>query len=115
MAVFLRQLSKEVRPTASCAEKRLSAELPGSLVLALISPEECRLASREERYLADIWDRNLCPRCGQPLPSDGGYGSGRRTGGKFCSLVCFGRYHEMTLGEKARLFRRAAGSGNGAH
>jgi hypothetical protein len=62
-----------------------------------------------------MWDRNLCAYCGEPIPAAGGYGSGQIADGMFCRLKCFGVYHQMKLAEKAQLFKRTAGSGNGAH
>ena len=71
------------------------------------------MASREYQYFIKMREFGLCAYCGQPFHDSGPVGTGRLADGAFCSLLCLGRYHEMALTDKARLFARAARGHNG--
>src|SRR5207249_8812735 len=68
-----------------------------------------RLPSKEQRYLADMWDRGLCANCGQPIPEGKRVGSGNKADGGFCSLACFGTYHRLTLRSEERRVGKECG------
>lgn len=60
------------------------------------------MAESEAAYLLRLWNENICPYCGKPIPEGKRVGSGRKADGGFCSLDCYTRYHELNLAEKAR-------------
>lgn len=64
--------------------------------------------SDEERYLLELWERNICPYCGQKIPDKTRVGSGQKIKGGFCSLDCYARYYELELSERARLLAERA-------
>ena len=81
MAVFLGQLSKEVRPTASCAEKRVSAELLEARldtfqalhrVLVILSLRRIRNsdADHRKRILRSFLPQDDSDPVGRPLAQD---------------------------------------------
>lgn len=53
------------------------------------------MAEKEEAYLRECRDRGLCPACQQPIKSK--LGSGQFGEGVFCSLGCYGDWHEGVL------------------
>ena len=52
--------------------------------------------------MLELWAKNVCPHCGNPIPEGKRVGAGDRGKGGFCSLVCYGRYHELELRQRAR-------------
>lgn len=56
----------------------------------------------EERYLLDLWTRNVCPYCGNGIPEGTRVGSGRKSEGGFCSMACYANYYALELIERAR-------------
>jgi len=56
----------------------------------------------ESQYLLDLWSKNICPWCGKEIPEGKRVGSGRKSQGGFCSLVCYGNYYALELKERAR-------------
>jgi hypothetical protein len=60
------------------------------------------MARSESEYLLDLWDRNICPYCGQAITEGTRIGTGRKADGGFCSLQCYTRYYELDLRERAR-------------
>jgi len=59
------------------------------------------MAEADEKYLRELYDKNICPTCGTTIPDNGGYGSGRIADGRFCSLECYGKYHEAAIRKRA--------------
>jgi len=55
------------------------------------------MAGTDERYLRELYDKKICPTCAAAIPENGGYGSGRIADGRFCSLDCYGKYHEAAI------------------
>ena len=55
----------------------------------------------EQEYLLELWDKNICPFCSNPIPEGKRIGSGRRSEGGFCSLDCYAKYHAAELMERA--------------
>jgi len=57
---------------------------------------------QESQYLLDLWSKNICPWCGKKIPEGKRVGSGRKSQGGFCSLVCYGDYYALELQERAK-------------
>lgn len=55
------------------------------------------MGNSETEYLLELWDKNICPFCGQDIAEGTRIGSGKRSEGGFCSMDCFARYHEAEL------------------
>lgn len=53
-----------------------------------------RMAKSERDYLLELWAKNVCPHCGNPIPEGKRVGAGDRGKGGFCSLDCYARYYE---------------------
>jgi hypothetical protein len=49
----------------------------------------------EEAYLLDLWERNICPNCGCPIPDGKRVGRGEKRLGGFCSLDCVAHYYQL--------------------
>jgi hypothetical protein len=64
----------------------------------------------EEEYLLELWERNICPFCGNFIPEGTRVGWGQKRLGGFCSLDCLTQYYERELVDRAALlasiFRR---------
>ena len=64
----------------------------------------------EEEYLLELWERNICPFCGNLIPEGTRIGRGQKRLGGFCSLDCVTRYYELEFADRAALlasiFRR---------
>lgn len=64
----------------------------------------------EEEYLLELWERNICPFCGNLIPEGTRIGRGQKRLGGFCSLDCVTRYYELEFAGRAALlasvFRR---------
>jgi len=56
----------------------------------------------ESQYLLDLWMKNICPWCGEPIPEGKRVGSGRKSEGGFCSLACYANYNALDLQARAR-------------
>jgi hypothetical protein len=56
----------------------------------------------EEAYLLQLWDQNICPNCGKPIPEGTRVGSGRKSEGGFCSLDCYTSFYQLELAARAR-------------
>jgi hypothetical protein len=56
----------------------------------------------ETEYLLELWEQNVCPFCGNPIPEGTRVGSGRKSEGGFCSLRCYADYYALELAERAR-------------
>lgn len=53
------------------------------------------MAENELGYLRQCLERNTCPVCQQPIEKK--FGSGRLKDGVFCSLSCYGQWHNASL------------------
>lgn len=53
-----------------------------------------------QKHLLELWDKNICPNCAKSIPEGTRVGSGRKNDGGFCSLGCYGEYHNAALIEK---------------
>ena len=62
----------------------------------------------EEEYLLELWERNICPYCGNTIPAKSRVGSGDKRRGGFCSLDCFTRYYEFELLKRAQHVQKIA-------
>lgn len=60
------------------------------------------MARSEREYLLELWFKNICPYCGKEIPEGTRVGSGRKSGGGFCSLGHYTAYHELELADRAR-------------
>lgn len=60
------------------------------------------MARSEKAYLWELWDRNLCPDCGNSIPAGKRVGSGQKRKGGFCGLKCYGDYYAVELMERAK-------------
>jgi hypothetical protein len=60
------------------------------------------IVESERQYLLDRWKKNICPKCGAKIPPGKRVGSGKKSEGGFCSLDCYGKYHEAALAKRAR-------------
>jgi hypothetical protein len=60
----------------------------------------------EEEYLLELWERNICPFCGNHIPEGTRVGRGERRLGGFCSLDCLAKYYEHELADRAALLAR---------
>lgn len=67
------------------------------------------MESEEERYLLELWDRNICPFCARSIPEGKRVGSGKRSQGGFCSLDCYTRYYQLELTQRAQRLAVAVG------
>ena len=63
------------------------------------------LDSTESAYLLSLWDRNVCPYCGQRISEGQRVGRGRKEEGGFCGIDCLARYYEHELTERLRTLR----------
>ena len=66
----------------------------------------------EGEYLLELWEKNICPTCGKIIRERSRVGSGRKSDGGFCSLDCYGRFHEMALLERSRHIAKIANDSN---
>jgi hypothetical protein len=64
------------------------------------------MARSESDYLLDLWNRNTCPFCKITFDERKRVGSGRKRDGGFCSLLCYTRYYELELRERARRIQK---------
>lgn len=64
------------------------------------------MARSESDYLLDLWDRNICPYCGQPIAEGMRVGTGRKADGGFYTIQCYTQYYELDLRERARRLDR---------
>ena len=62
----------------------------------------------ESDYLLELWDKNVCPWCGNTIPEGTRVGSGRKSEGGFCSLRCYADYYALELVERARKAQETA-------
>lgn len=60
------------------------------------------MAVSEDDYLAQAWRDGQCPYCKTPYDPMRRVGSGSFKDGGFCSVRCFGSYHQLTLEERHR-------------
>ncbi len=60
------------------------------------------MAESIEKYLLDLWDKNICPNCGKSIPEGRRVGSGQKSKGGFCSLDCYATFYQQELAERAR-------------
>jgi hypothetical protein len=51
--------------------------------------------SDDEYYLRECLEKGICPLCHKPIVER--FGSGQLKDGVFCSLDCFGKWHEQAL------------------
>lgn len=58
----------------------------------------------EEEYLAELWERNVCPTCEGIIPEGSRVGGGKKAQGGFCGLRCFARYYQKDIHIHAGLF-----------
>lgn len=56
----------------------------------------------ETSYLLELWDKNICPSCGQLIPEGKRIGSGKKDEGGFCSMDCLVQFQGATLIERAK-------------
>ena len=61
-----------------------------------------QVAKSEEAYLLELWDRKICPNCGNSIPEGKRVGSGQKRKGGFCCLKCYGNYYAAELAERAQ-------------
>src|SRR5260370_1178594 len=47
------------------------------------------MAQSEEKYLLELWDKDVCPNCGKDIPEGTRVGSGKKREGGFCTLDCY--------------------------
>jgi hypothetical protein len=62
---------------------------------------------REENYLLELWDQNICPNCAKLIPAGQRVGSGQKSKGGFCSLDCYASFYQYELTERARRISEA--------
>jgi hypothetical protein len=60
------------------------------------------MARSERDYPLELWDKKVCPNCGNSIPEGKRVGSGKKSEGGFCSLDCYAKYHATELSERAR-------------
>lgn len=60
------------------------------------------MARSERDYLLELWDKNICPNCGNQIPEHSRVGSGKKAEGGFCSLECYAKYYEVELIERGK-------------
>lgn len=53
------------------------------------------MAENEEDYLRQCLEQNICPACQRPITKK--VGSGQLKDGVFCSLDCYGKWHQALL------------------
>ncbi len=58
------------------------------------------MGQSEEKYLLELWEKNICPNCRQTIPEGARVGSGKKSEGGFCSLNCYGTYRLAELTER---------------
>jgi hypothetical protein len=61
---------------------------------------EAVIAESEQKYLLELWDKNICPNCGKAIPDGKRVGSGKKSDGGFCSLDCYAEHHKADLIER---------------
>lgn len=59
------------------------------------------MAEGEEAYLRTCWEQRVCPCCREAMLPGTAIGSGRASDGHFCSLRCYGQYHEGAIRRRA--------------
>jgi hypothetical protein len=64
------------------------------------------MARSEREYLLELWSKNICPYCGEPIPEGKRVGSGKRADGGFCSLGHYAAYHELSLRKKLERLKK---------
>jgi hypothetical protein len=60
------------------------------------------LATPLEKYLADCWQRLVCPNCQKQLDPKNRVGNGRKRDGGFCSLDCFAVFYERDISARLK-------------
>lgn len=60
------------------------------------------MARSEQEYLLELWEKNICPNCGNSIPEGKRVGSGKKSEGGFCGLDCYAQYRALELRERAR-------------
>jgi hypothetical protein len=55
----------------------------------------------EEEYLLELWEREICPYCGNTIPRGSRVGRGQKRKGGFCSLDCLARYYAPEFVQRA--------------
>jgi predicted nucleic acid-binding Zn ribbon protein len=60
------------------------------------------MARSEQDYLLELWEKKVCPNCGNSIPEGKRVGSGKKSEGGFCSLDCFAGYYKAELMERAK-------------
>lgn len=66
------------------------------------------MASAEEDYLLELWDKRICPFCGKTIPEGKAVGSGTVAKGRFCSLGCYADYYKAEIVERAKKIQALA-------
>ena len=56
----------------------------------------------EAEFLIELWDKKICPMCGNTIPEGTRVGSGKKSEGGFCSIACFAHYHAEDLIKRAK-------------
>jgi hypothetical protein len=58
------------------------------------------MAESEQKYLLELWDKEICPNCGKNIREGKRVGNGKKSDGGFCSLGCYAQYYEAYLTER---------------
>jgi hypothetical protein len=64
------------------------------------------MVTSESDYLRDLWINNTCPFCKSVFDERDRVGSGKKRDGGFCSLLCYARYYQLDLRERARRIQK---------
>jgi hypothetical protein len=67
------------------------------------------MAISENEYLSALWERNICPYCGNNISEATRVGSGHKARGGFCTLNCYAEYYKLELSQKAELLAERMG------
>ncbi len=59
------------------------------------------MATTEAAHLLDLWQRHICPYCGNPVREGARVVSGDAREGGFCSIRCHSAYYAFELAARA--------------
>lgn len=64
------------------------------------------MSDPEKMYLLELWEKNICPQCGEIIPESKRVGTGQKSDGGFCSLDCYAKFYELELVDRAKNVKR---------